>query len=251
LTTVRSLIFVAWLYLSLAVFAVGLSPALILPHRYGLGVVKMWARFVLFGLRGIAGVRVEFRGLEHRPSGRALLACKHQGMLDIIIPFVALPDPCIITKKELMVVPFFGWFAWKTKMISVDRAAASKALRDMVKQARARSAEGRQIWIFPEGTRAEVGAVPDYKPGVAALYREIAGPCWPVATNAGVHWPAHGFRRFPGTVVYEFLPPIPAGLKRAEFMQVLEQRIEAASAALLTSSNARALPKVLIDEQGR
>ncbi|QTN19788.1 1-acyl-sn-glycerol-3-phosphate acyltransferase [Brevundimonas sp. AJA228-03] len=230
----RSLVFVAWLYLSLALFAVGLSPALILPHRFALGVVKAWARFVLFGLRWIAGVRVEFRGLEHRPTGRALVACKHQGMLDIIIPFVVLDDPCIITKKELMILPFFGWFAWKTKMISVDRSAASKALRDMVKQARDRVAEGRQIWIFPEGTRAPVGSVPDYKPGVAALYRDIGSPCWPVATNAGVHWPAHGFRRYPGTVVYEFLPPIEADLKRAVFMAELERRIETASNALLT-----------------
>ncbi|MBX9615704.1 MAG: lysophospholipid acyltransferase family protein [Brevundimonas sp.] len=233
MTTLRSLVFVAWLYLSLALFAVLMSPALLLPHRFALGVVKSWARFVLFGLRWIAGVRVEFRGLEHRPTGRALLACKHQGMLDIIIPFVVLPDPCIITKKELMILPFFGWFAWKTKMISVDRSAASKALRDMVKQARERSAEGRQIWIFPEGTRAPVGSVPDYKPGVAALYREIGGPCWPVATNAGVHWPAHGFRRYPGVVVYQFLPPIEAGLKRPAFMAELEQRIETASNALL------------------
>ena len=231
--TLRSLVFVAWLYLSLALFAVGMSPALILPHRFALGVVKAWARFVLFGLRWIAGVRVEFRGLEHRPSGRALVACKHQGMLDIIIPFVVLDDPCIITKKELMILPFFGWFAWKTKMISVDRSAASRALRDMVKQARDRVAEGRQIWIFPEGTRAPVGSVPDYKPGVAALYRDIGSPCWPVATNAGVHWPAHGFRRYPGTVVYEFLPPIEADLKRAVFMAELERRIETASNALL------------------
>lgn len=233
MTTLRSLVFVAWLYLSLALFAVLMSPALLLPHRFALGVVKSWARFVLFGLRWIAGVRVEFRGLEHRPTGRGLVACKHQAMLDTIIPFVVLDDPCIITKKELMIVPFFGWFASKTKMISVDRSAASKALRDMVKQARERSAEGRQIWIFPEGTRAPVGAVPDYKPGVAALYREIGGPCWPVATNAGVHWPAHGFRRYPGVVVYEFLPPIEAGLKRPAFMAELEQRIETASSALL------------------
>ena len=230
---IRSLVFVAWLYLSLAIFAVGMSPALILPHRYALGVVKMWARFVLLGLDWIAGIKVEFRGLKHRPTGRALLACKHHAMLDIIIPFVVLDDPCIITKKELMILPFFGWFAWKTKMISVDRSAASKALRDMVKQARERVAEGRQIWIFPEGTRAEVGAVPDYKPGVAALYRDIGSPCWPVATNAGVHWPAHGFRRYPGTVVYEFLPPIEAELKRAVFMAELERRIETASNALL------------------
>lgn len=234
--TIRSLIFVVWLYLSMAIFAVGLSPSLLLPHRYAMAVIKAWARFILFGLRWICGVEVEFRGLEHRPADAALIACKHQCMLDIIIPFAVLKDPCIIMKKELMPLPFFGWFAWKVKMIAVDRSAHSKALKDMVRQARARAAEGRQIFIFPEGTRAEPGAAPDYKPGVMALYRDLGGACWPMATNSGQHWPAHGFRRYPGTIVYEFLPPIPAGLKREAFMTELENRIETASDALLAGS---------------
>ncbi|MNU87748.1 1-acyl-sn-glycerol-3-phosphate acyltransferase [compost metagenome] len=235
MTTLRSLIFVVWLYLSMVIFAVGLSPALLMPHRVAVGVIKLWSKFVLFGLRWIAGVKVEVRGLEHRPVGPALIAAKHQGMLDVIAPFAFLDDACFIMKKELMVLPFFGWFAWKTKMIAVDRSAHSKALKDMVRQARVRHAEGRQILIFPEGTRGEIGAVPDYKPGIAALYRDLNSPCWPIATNSGVHWPAHGFRRYPGTIVFEFLPPIPAGLKRAEFMAELESRIETASTALLTS----------------
>lgn len=231
--TLRSLLFTLWLYLSMPIFAVGLSPALLMPHGAAMGVIKAWARFVLFGLRWIAGVKVEFRGLEHRPTGPALIAPKHQGMLDVVAPFAVLDDPCFVLKKELMVLPFFGWFAWKTKMIPVDRSAGSTALKTMVKQARARLAEGRQILIFPEGTRAPVGAPADYKPGVAAIYRDLDAPCWPVATNSGVHWPAHGFRRYPGTVVFEFLPPIPAGLKRAEFMKRLEDSVETASAALL------------------
>ena len=239
MTALRSLVFVLWLYLSMALFAVGLSPALLLPHRQAMGVIRGWARFCLFGLRWIAGVRVEFRGLEHLPNGAALLAGKHQSMLDVIAPFVVLPDNCFIMKKELMPLPFFGWFAWKTKMIAVDRSAHSKALKDMVRQARARHAEGRQILIFPEGTRAGVGAPADYKPGIAALYRDLDSPCTPIATNSGVHWPAHGFRRYPGTVVYEFLPAIPAGLKRAEFMSLLEQRIETASGALLPAPELR------------
>ena len=233
MTTLRSLIFVIWLYLSMVIFAVGLSPALLMPHRVAVGVIKLWSKFVLFGLRWIAGVKVEVRGLEYRPVGPALIAAKHQGMLDVIAPFAFLDDACFIMKKELMVLPFFGWFAWKTKMIAVDRSAHSKALKDMVRQARARHAEGRQILIFPEGTRGEIGAAPDYKPGIAALYRDLDSPCWPVATNSGVHWPAHGFKRYPGTIVFEFLPPIPAGLKRAEFMAELENRIETASSALL------------------
>ncbi|MFY0398935.1 MULTISPECIES: lysophospholipid acyltransferase family protein [Brevundimonas] len=233
MTTVRSLIFTLWLYLSMPLFAVLLSPALLMPHRAAMGVIKLWARFVLFGLRWIAGVKVEVRGLEHRPNGPALIAAKHQGMLDVIAPFAFLDDACFVMKKELMPLPFFGWFAWKTKMIAVDRAAHAKALKDMVRQTRARLVEGRQILIFPEGTRTAPGAPADYKPGVAAIYRDVDAPCWPVATNSGVHWSAHGFKRYPGTVVFEFLPPIPSGLKRAEFMKQLESRIEDASTALL------------------
>jgi 1-acyl-sn-glycerol-3-phosphate acyltransferase len=231
--TLRSLLFTVWLYLSIVVFAVGLSPALLMPHGAAMGVVKMWAHTVLFGLRWIAGVRVEVRGLEHRPTGAALVAAKHQGMLDVIAPFTVLDDACFVMKKELMPLPFFGWFAWKTGMIPVDRSAHAKALKDMVRHARDRLAKNRQILIFPEGTRAPVGAEPDYKPGVAALYRDLGVPCVPVATNSGVHWPAHGFRRYPGVVVFEFLPAIPAGLKRAEFMALLESRIEAGSSSLL------------------
>ena len=233
MTTVRSLLFTLWLYLSMPLFAVLLSPALLMPHGAAMGVIKMWARFVLFGLRWIAGVKVEVRGLEHRPNGPALIAAKHQGMLDVIAPFAFLDAACFVMKKELMPLPFFGWFAWKTKMIAVDRAAHAKALKDMVRQTRARLAEGRQILIFPEGTRTTPGEPADYKPGVAAIYRDVEAPCWPVATNSGVHWPAHGFKRYPGTVVFEFLPPIPAGLKRAAFMAELESRIEGASTALL------------------
>ena len=233
MNTLRSLLFTAWLYLSMPIVAVGLSPALLGPQRYAQGVCKLWAKIVLFGLRWIAGVKVEVRGLEHAPSGAALIASKHQGMLDIIIPFVVLEDPCIITKKELMILPFFGWFAWKAKMIAVDRAGHARALKDMTRQARERLSEDRQIVIFPEGTRNDPGVPGDYKPGVAAIYRDLEGPCWPVATNSGVHWPAHGFRRYPGKVVFEFLEPIPAGLKRGAMMALLESRIETASAALL------------------
>jgi 1-acyl-sn-glycerol-3-phosphate acyltransferase len=231
--TLPSLLFAAWLYLSMPIFAIGLSPALVMPHRFAMGVVKLWARTVLFGLRWIAGVKVDFRGLENRPSGAALVASKHQGMLDIVALLAVLPDACFVMKKELMPLPFFGWFAWKTGMIAVDRAGHAKALKDMTRQARARLSQGRQIVIFPEGTRNDPGVPGDYKPGVAAIYRDLEGPCWPVATNSGLHWPAHGFRRRPGVAVFEFLEPIPAGMKRGAMMALLESRIETASLALL------------------
>jgi 1-acyl-sn-glycerol-3-phosphate acyltransferase len=103
----------------------------------------------------------------------------------------------------------------------------------MVADAKDRFADERQLVIFPEGHRGEPGQPGDYKPGIAALYRELEVPVHPMATNAGVHWPAHGLLRRPGTIVYEYLEPIPPGLKRAEFMRILQDRIETASTALL------------------
>jgi 1-acyl-sn-glycerol-3-phosphate acyltransferase len=93
--------------------------------------------------------------------------------------------------------------------------------------------EARQLVIFPEGHRMPPGETGIYQPGVAALYRELGLPCTPMATNSGAHWPAHGFIRRPGVVVYQFLEPIPPGLHRAAFMRTLQDRIESASLALL------------------
>lgn len=229
----RSLLFMVWLYLSMVVCAVLFSPTLLLPWRVSMVIIKIWARTVLFGLRWICGVQVELRGGQFRPTGPALIAAKHQGMLDVIAPFTFLEAPCFVLKKELMYLPFFGWYAWKTKMIPVDRSAGASALKQMVNQARARLADGRQILIFPEGTRTPPGAPGDYKPGVAALYRDLERDCTPMATNSGQHWPAHGIDRTPGKVVFELLPIIPGGLKRPEFMRQLQERIETASTALL------------------
>jgi 1-acyl-sn-glycerol-3-phosphate acyltransferase len=188
---------------------------------------------VLSGLKTIVGVRVEVRGLHHLPPGGCLIAAKHMGMLDIIPPLDYLEDPCLVMKRELMRVPVFGWFSAKLEMIVVDRDAASAALRSMVQQARGAVQAGRQILIFPEGTRKAPGDPADYKPGVAALYRDLALPCVPLATNSGALWPAHGFIRYPGVAVFEFLPPLPAGLKRGAFMARLEEVVETGSLRLL------------------
>ena len=230
-----SLAFTAWLYLSMAVMATAAAPLLLVSRGRAWGVVRAWVRAVLWGARVLCGVRVEVRGRGHLPPGAALVAAKHQSMLDTIAPLDMLPDPAFVLKRELMRLPFFGWWAAKLDMVPIDRGGGSTTLRAMMHAARDRLADGRQLVIFPEGTRQEPGAPAAYKPGVAGLYRELDAPCIPVATNSGLYWPPHGVLRFPGTVIYEFLPPIPPGLKRASFMAVLEDRIEEASAALRES----------------
>jgi 1-acyl-sn-glycerol-3-phosphate acyltransferase len=230
---IRSLAFVALFYLWSAVLAILMLPLLLLPRRWMLGAFRFWALGVIWMLGLVCGIRVELRGREHLPKGRALIAAKHQCMFDIFAQFVWLPDHCFVMRKELMVIPFFGWYAAKTQMIVVDREGGAKALRGLVRDGKARLAEERQLVIFPEAHRGEPGHAGDYQPGVAALSRELGLPTHPVATNSGVHWPAHGFLRRPGTIVFEYLEPIPAGLARADYMRRLESAIETASDALL------------------
>jgi 1-acyl-sn-glycerol-3-phosphate acyltransferase len=229
----RGALFTAFMFVLAIVMGLVCSPFLLGPRDRVRGIVRLWVRVVLGALRLLCGVRVEVRGREHAPRGAALIPAKHQGMLDTIAPFLFLDDPCIVLKQELMRIPIYGWYAAKLEMIPVNREAGAKALRDLVHQAQAKLAEGRQIIIYPEGTRTAPGAPPDYKPGIAGLYRDLNTPCTPMATNSGLFWPAHGLAKSPGTAVFEFLPPIPPGLKRGTFMQELQARIETASTVLL------------------
>jgi 1-acyl-sn-glycerol-3-phosphate acyltransferase len=232
LTTFRSVLFVALFYLWSVTVAVGFTPLLLGPTKGILWMFRFWNAGVI-ALLPICGIRVEVRGRQHIPTGPALVAPKHQCMLDVFAQFGVLPATAFVMKKELTWIPWFGWYSMRVGNIVVDREAHSAALRKLVREAKARFAEGRQVVIFPEGTRTPPGAAADYKPGIAALYRQIDVPVHPVATNSGVHWPAHGFIRKPGVIVFEYLEPIPPGLKREEFMRLLHERIETASDKLL------------------
>ena len=228
----RSLTYVVLFYLWTAVTCVVCTPLLFAPRRWSLAMFSGWSRVVI-AMLAICDVKVEVRGREFMPTGPALIAPKHQCMLDVFAQFSILPSSCFVTKKELSWIPWFSWYAMKVRSIFVDREAGAAALRKLVRDATAIFADNRQVVIFPEGTRKAPGSPTDYQPGVAGLYRDLGLPCTPLATNSGAHWPPHGFLRRPGVIVYEFLPPIPAGLHRGAFMRELEERIEAASSRLL------------------
>ena len=233
----RSLLFIIAFYIWSASFAIGLIPLMLLaPRRIVVRSLAIWGQVIIWLLAICCNIKVEVRGREHMPRGPALIAAKHQCMFDVFAQFAWLPYACFVMKKELVWIPVFGLWGIRAGSIIVDRDGHSGALRKMVRDAKDRFAEDRQVMIFPEGTRMPPGVPGQYKPGIAALYRELDIPVHPVATNSGVHWPAHGFLRHPGTIVFEYLEPIPAGLKRGEFMRVLEEKIETASGKLLTSN---------------
>ena len=235
---IRSVTFVALFYLWSLIVCIVILPLLLAPRRWMIVPVRLWAGTTIALLRVICGVRLEFRGLQYLTSGPALIAAKHQCMFDTIAPVIALGDSCYVMRDSLLKIPFYGWYSMKQEMIPIDRDGHASALRRMLATAKARIAEGRQIVIFPEGhpdtCLGDDRRIQAPRRRVALYPGRPACGCVPrLATNSGEHWPAHGFIRRPGLIVYEFLEPIPAGLDRAAFMASLERRLEGASKALL------------------
>jgi 1-acyl-sn-glycerol-3-phosphate acyltransferase len=239
----RSALFNAAFYLLTAILLIGTLPVyLILPQWFAVGVVRTWAAWSVVLLRVIAGTRIEVRGAENLPVGGALVAVKHQSAFETFALVPLLRNPTIVMKRQVRRFPIFGWYTIKSGMIHVDRAGRTEALRALTARAREAIDRGREIIIFPEGTRRAPGAPPAYQSGIAMLYRSLGVPVVPVALNSGLYWPRRSFIHYPGTIVLEFLPAIQPGLESRRFLAELERAIESASDRLLAEA-ARAVPR--------
>lgn len=231
--TLRSIIFVVVFYINTAVFLIFGSPLLFAPRGWAMAGLRAHARASLWWMRVIVGTRIEVRGRHNLPDGACLIAAKHQSAWDTfaLIPFFR--DPAMVMKAELGRIPLYGWFSHKFEHLLIARERGPSALRQLIRDARQRAAAGREIVIFPEGTRQAPGAAPAYKPGAVALYEGLDLPCVPVALNSGLFWPRKSWMRLPGTIVVDILEPIPPGLARPAFRKRLQDDIEAASERLI------------------
>lgn len=228
----RSIFFNITFYTNLLLFLIVGFPFMFAPRIWAIRALQVWARVSQFLLCAICNIRIEIKHKERLTAGPLLVAAKHQSLFETFALLPLFDDPAMVIKRELSWIPLFGWFALKFKMIAVNRSARAQALRDMIRQAKTARDNGRQIIIFPEGTRKNPGEKPDYKPGVAALYGALGLPCVPIALNSGLYWPRRQFIRNPGIITIEILEPIKPGLKRADFMRELENRIETATNVL-------------------
>lgn len=232
----RSILFNVVFFVGTAIILVCGSPLLLGPRSWAMAGLRLHARAALWALRVIVGTRIEVRGLEWLPPAPFLVAAKHQSAWDTFALVPIFHDPALVMKAELAWIPLYGWFSIKFQHILVRRGRAASALKALIRDARARAAEGREILIFPEGTRRPPGAPPDYKPGIVALYEGLELPCVPLALNSGLFWPRRRLVRYPGTIVVELLEPLAPGLPRAEFRDELQRRIEQASTRLIAEA---------------
>jgi 1-acyl-sn-glycerol-3-phosphate acyltransferase len=238
---VRSLIFNVLFYLLLVFWILVGVPTFLLPRRALIGVAKLWGITSIWLMRVVCNTKVEFRGVEKIPRGGPLIvAPKHQSFWETFALLQFFEEPLYILKRELVWIPVFGWFLLKADMIAINRGAGGKTLVEMARRAREEVRRGRQLIIFPEGTRRPVGAEPRYKTGVGQIYVDCDVPCLPVAMNSGMFWPRRKFLRYPGTIVVEFLDLLPAGLERREFLDQVSVAIETATNRLIEEARAEA-----------
>lgn len=237
MTALRSLVFAIVFPAWTLVVGVLYLPLLAGPRGLAVAAARLWLSSSLALLSGLCGLKMEVRG--QIPKGGAVIASKHQSTFETFAFRLILDDPAVILKRELLRIPLFGWFLWKTGVIAIDRSAGTKALKDMVRGAEQAVADKRQVLIFPEGTRSKVGEAGQYHTGIAMLYGALGLPVVPVAVNSGLFWGRGSMTKKPGIVVIEFLEPIAPGLNRKVFMAELESRIETASNRLVDEARSR------------
>src|SRR3954466_5623763 len=143
MTALRSALFLAWLLAVTTLLSLLFLPVLVLPRGATVWLARIWSRATFFGLRLFAGIDWEIRATP--PAGPVLVAAKHMSMWDPLALYLALDQPAIVLKRELLRIPFYGWFVWKATAIAIDRGAGSRALRKMSEAARAVLAQGRPI----------------------------------------------------------------------------------------------------------
>lgn len=192
---------------------------------------KVWSSVSLWMLKKLCNIDHKVIGLEKMPQEPCIIACKHQSMWETIVMHLVMNRPVYTFKKELLIIPFYGWYLKVMSGITIDRKGGASALKSLIKQSKDYLAKGQNIVIFPQGTRTPFGAsVTDYpyQAGIAALYLACNVKIVPMTLDAGKFWSKKGMSKTPGTITLKVLDPIAPGLSKKEFMSKLEESIESA-----------------------
>lgn len=193
--------------------------ALPISRRLFRRIVRCWARFHRWCVCHLLGIRIAIEGTP--ASGPVLYAIKHESMFEAIDAPALFPYPAPFAKKELFWIPGWGLAARRYGLVPVAREQGARTLRAMVSEARGLSEAGRQLVLFPEGTRTPHGTRAPLQAGFAGLYMLIKLPVVPVAVNSGPLY--HRFLKQPGTITYRFGNVIaPGGDRKAVEAQVLD-----------------------------
>lgn len=234
---IRSFIFDSIFYVFTTIYLLlFFIPMLILPRGFTVYIFRTWTRMVMFALRYIVGLSYTVEGLDileaALKNGPCILALKHQSACETIFCSLLAQKMSIVLKKQLLYIPIYGIYLKKLNSIVIDRDNTAASLKKLLMDAKKNVQNGHSILIFPEGTRQNPGESGEYKGGVGLLYKTLQIPVIPIALNTGLFWGRRSFIKKPGKIIFKILEPIPAGLDRDRFLEILKSNIESESSAL-------------------
>ena len=215
-------------------------PLLLLKHptlKYA--IPYRWTSIALWLQRYILHLTYDVRSHAPLASGGVIYAVKHQSAWETMALWHILDRPVFVLKKELLSIPVFGWYLAHADNIVIDRSAGKQAVAQIIDQSMKYMMQGRNIVMFPEGTRTRAGAEVKYKNGIGAVYEAISPTIHPVALNSGCFWGRNRFIRRAGVIELEILPSVTKNLSKSDFMQALHTQIETATARLVATPKYR------------
>lgn len=223
MTALRSGLYNLFFFGATLIYGIGGIGVRLFARERALGFAAAWVRALLWGARVICGIRIVVTGRENLPAGAALIASQHQSAFDTLVWLTIVPRPSYVFKAELARIPLFGPMLVPAGQIPLDRGGGFATIKSLLRSAEKAVREGRQIVIFPEGTRVEPGAVVALRPGVAALSARTGLAVIPVATDSGRRWGRRAFTKRAGVIHVSIGRPIPVGLPQAELITAIRE----------------------------
>ena len=180
-----------------------------------------------FCLQIFLSTKIVVKGKENIIENKKFfIAASHQSMFETFFLQTIFNSPVFILKKELLMMPIFGWYLKKIGSISIKRNKVSKEnlgfFDDISKQIKS---SDRPLIIFPQGTRLPPDDRTSFKKGSGRIYKELKIPCQPIAINSGNTWPKKGSKKINTTLTVSILRPIESGLEKKVFLRKLENVI--------------------------
>ena len=234
LSVVRGIGFTLLFYTTTGVMAIIGLPILLLPWAVFHWWQRVWSAIVAWQLLTICGISHRIDGTL--PQAQVIYAVKHQSAWETVVLFDYLNLPAVVLKRSLLFLPVFGLYLLRLGVMAIDRRRGTTALQQIITSSQRMVAQGRNILIFPQGTRVAPDGYRRYHSGVYAIYAQCQLPVVPVALNSGCFWPRNSWRKNPGQIRVRFLPPIAPGLSRQVFMRRLEKTLEGESQALVAAA---------------
>ena len=224
---IRNSLFSIFFFIGIIFISIVFLPALLLPKKITLLGGKLMGYWAGFCLKVFLSVKIIIKGKENIINDQKFfIASSHQSMFETFYLQTIFNSPVFILKKELLLIPIFGWYLKKIGSISINRNKVSKDNLGFFKDIlRAINSSNRPLIIFPQGTRVLPNDRPPFKKGASRIYQELNIACQPVAINSGHVWPKKGQKNSHKTITVSILTPINSGLDKENFLQILKSNI--------------------------